>query len=159
MSDADRFMTQAVALARDNVRKGGRPFGAVLVIDGEVVATGVNGVMETHDPTAHAELVAVREAAIKRGSATLKGAAVYASGHPCPMCLAAMRLAGIHRHFLRLFERRRSPLWADIGAALCGSAQTFCRSADDIFLSSSAAGRRGGHLRLLAGNAAGLSQH
>lgn len=95
MSDADRFMTQAIALARDNVRKGGRPFGAVLVMDGEVVATGVNGVMETHDPTAHAELVAVRAAAIKRGTATLKGAAVYASGHPCPMCLAAMRLAGI----------------------------------------------------------------
>lgn len=95
MSDADRFMTQAIAFARDNVRKGGRPFGAVLVIDGEVVATGVNGVMETHDPTAHAELVAVRAAAIKRGTATLKGASVYASGHPCPMCLAAMRLAGI----------------------------------------------------------------
>jgi guanine deaminase len=95
MPDTDLFMTQAIALARDNVRKGGRPFGAVLVIDGEVVATGVNGVVETNDPTAHAELVAVREAAMKRGSPDLKGASVYASGHPCPMCLAAMRLAGI----------------------------------------------------------------
>ena len=95
MPDADHFLTQAITLARDNVRKGERPFGAVLVIDGEVVATGVNGVIETHDPTAHAELVAVRAVAIKRGTATLKGASVYASGHPCPMCLAAMRLAGI----------------------------------------------------------------
>lgn len=95
MSDADRFMTEAIALARENVRRGGRPFGAVLVIDGEIAATGVNGVMSSNDPTAHAELVALRQAAMKRGTPVLKGASVYASGHPCPMCLAAMRLAGI----------------------------------------------------------------
>ncbi|OBZ96935.1 dCMP deaminase [Pararhizobium polonicum] len=95
MSDADRFMTEAIALARENVRRGGRPFGAVLVMDGEVVAHGVNGVVETHDPTSHAEILAVRAAAIKRHSPILKGATMYASGHPCPMCLAAMRLAGI----------------------------------------------------------------
>jgi guanine deaminase len=95
MSDADRFMTQAIALARENVRRGGRPFGAVLVMDGEVVAHGVNGLVETHDPTSHAELLAIRAAAIKRHSPNLKGATMYASGHPCPMCLAAMRLAGI----------------------------------------------------------------
>lgn len=95
MSDADRFMTEAIALARENVRRGGRPFGAVLVMDGEVVAHGVNGLVETHDPTSHAELLAVRAAAIKRHSPILKGATMYASGHPCPMCLAAMRLAGI----------------------------------------------------------------
>ncbi|MBP1857934.1 nucleoside deaminase [Rhizobium herbae] len=95
MSDADRFMTEAIALARENVRRGGRPFGAVLVMDGEVVAHGVNGLVETHDPTSHAELLAVRAAAIKRHSPILKGATMYASGHPCPMCLAAMRIAGI----------------------------------------------------------------
>ncbi|URK86459.1 nucleoside deaminase [Rhizobium sp. RCAM05350] len=95
MSDADRFMTEAIALARENVRRGGRPFGAVLVMDGEVIAHGVNGLVETHDPTSHAELLAVRAAAIKRHSPILKGATMYASGHPCPMCLAAMRLAGI----------------------------------------------------------------
>ncbi len=95
MSDADRFMTEAIALARENVGRGGRPFGAVLVMDGEAVAHGVNGVVETHDPTSHAELLAVRTAAIKRQSPILKGATMYASGHPCPMCLAAMRLAGI----------------------------------------------------------------
>jgi guanine deaminase len=95
MSDAVRFMTEAIALARENVRRGGRPFGAVLVMDGEVVAHGVNGLVETHDPTSHAELLAIRAAAIKRHSPILKGATMYASGHPCPMCLAAMRLAGI----------------------------------------------------------------
>ena len=95
MSYDDRFMSEAIALARENVRRGGRPFGAVLVMDGEVIGTGVNGVMETHDPTSHAELIAVRVASHKRQSPVLKGATMYASGHPCPMCLAAMRLAGI----------------------------------------------------------------
>ncbi|WP_275787821.1 nucleoside deaminase [Pararhizobium gei] len=95
MLDADRYLKQAIALARENVERGGRPFGAVLVMDGDIIATGVNGVVETHDPTSHAELVAVRDAALRRRSPILKGAAMYASGHPCPMCLAAMRLAGI----------------------------------------------------------------
>jgi len=94
-SDAEQFMTKAIALARENVLGGGRPFGAVLVMDGAIISTGVNQVMATKDPTAHAELVAVRAAATKLGRATLTGATVYASGHPCPMCLAAMRLAGV----------------------------------------------------------------
>ncbi|MCV9962316.1 nucleoside deaminase [Pararhizobium sp. BT-229] len=121
MSDADRFMTEAIALARENVRRGGRPFGAVLVMDGEVVAHGVNGVVETHDPTSHAELIAVRTAAIKRHSPILKGATMYASGHPCPMCLAAMRLAGITDIFYAYsnedgapYGLTSAPLYADL---------------------------------------------
>lgn len=89
------FLRQAIALAYANVEKGGRPFGAVVVKDGKVIAEGVNEIMETHDPTAHAELLAIRAASRQLGSASLAGCSVFASGHPCPMCMAAMRLAGV----------------------------------------------------------------
>jgi guanine deaminase len=95
MSSAERFLCEAIALARDNIRKGGRPFGAVVVKDGEVVARGVNEMQATNDPTAHAELLAIRAAGQALQAPRLDGCAVYASGHPCPMCLAAMRMAGI----------------------------------------------------------------
>jgi len=95
MSDAKRFLYEAIELARGNVRKGGRPFGAVLVKDGKVVATGVNEIFATGDPTTHAELQAIRVASRVLGSPRLDGCAIYASGHPCPMCLAAMHLTGI----------------------------------------------------------------
>lgn len=90
-----RFLQQAVALARANVDEGGRPFGAVVVRDGEVIATGVNEIHRSGDITDHAELLALRAVARAHGSDALKGAAVFASGHPCPMCLAAMRMAGV----------------------------------------------------------------
>ncbi|HHK5494191.1 TPA: nucleoside deaminase, partial [Pseudomonas aeruginosa] len=72
-----------------------RPFGAVLVRDGRVLARGVNQIHETHDPSAHAELQAIRQASQALGSPRLDGCVIYASGHPCPMCLAAMHLCGI----------------------------------------------------------------
>lgn len=90
-----RFLCEAIELAYANVEKGGRPFGAVVVKNGGIIATGVNEVVATHDPTAHAELLALRAAGRRLGSANLQGCAVYASGHPCPMCLAAMRLSGV----------------------------------------------------------------
>lgn len=95
MENEKRFLCEAIELAHANVEKGGRPFGAVVVKDGEVIATGVNEILSTNDPTAHAELTAIREASQKLGSPDLQGCAVYASGHPCPMCMAAMRLAGV----------------------------------------------------------------
>lgn len=95
MSDERRFLCEAMDLARANIRKGGRPFGAVVVKDGEIIARGVNEIYATNDPTAHAELNAIRAASRVLGSPDLTGCAVYASGHPCPMCLAAMRLAGV----------------------------------------------------------------
>ncbi len=95
MSDESRFLREAIELARANIGKGGRPFGAVVVRDGVVIATGVNEILATNDPTAHAELTAIRAASHKLGSADLGGCVVYASGHPCPMCMAAMRLAGV----------------------------------------------------------------
>ncbi|MDU0339724.1 nucleoside deaminase [Bosea rubneri] len=98
MSDED-FMREAVALARDNALQGGRPFGAVLVRDGVVVARAVNRIHETNDPTTHAELEAIRQASAALGSPRLDGATIYASGHPCPMCLAAMHMTGVKAAF------------------------------------------------------------
>jgi tRNA(Arg) A34 adenosine deaminase TadA len=95
MGRTEHFLRQAIELARENVGKGGRPFGAVVVKDGQVVATGVNETHATNDPTAHAELTAIRAASQAFDSPRLDGCAVYASGHPCPMCMAAMRLAGV----------------------------------------------------------------
>jgi tRNA(Arg) A34 adenosine deaminase TadA len=84
-------MLQAIALATGNVVSGrGGPFGAVIVKDGEVVATGVNSVTQWNDPTAHAEVVAIREACRKLGTFWLKDCDVYTSCEPCPMYLAAI---------------------------------------------------------------------
>jgi tRNA(Arg) A34 adenosine deaminase TadA len=99
MTDEKRFLCEAIELARANIDKGGRPFGAVLVRDGAVIVTAVNEIHATNDPTSHAEMNAIRAASHRLGSPDLSGSAVYASGHPCPMCMAAMRLAGIERVF------------------------------------------------------------
>ena len=91
------LMDRAVELALQNVRHGGKPFGAVLVKEGKVIATGVNEVVQRGDVTAHAELEAIRKATSE--GYTLEGATLYASGHPCPMCLSASYLAGIAQIF------------------------------------------------------------
>jgi len=95
MSSSQNFLCEAIEMARENISRGGRPFGAVLVRDGKVLARGVNEIHSTNDPTSHAEMNAIRAAAQALGSPRLDGCAIYASGHPCPMCLAAMRLAGV----------------------------------------------------------------
>ncbi len=95
MTQEQTYLAEAVTLARRNIEKGGRPFGAVVVKDGEIVGRGVNEMLSSGDPTSHAELNALRSAAQNLRSPRLEGAAVYASGQPCPMCLAAMRMAGI----------------------------------------------------------------
>ena len=95
-AEIETFLKQAIDLAMESLRAtGARPFGAVLVKEGEVIATGVNEILATNDPTAHAELTAIREAARKLGTPRLDGCVIYASGHPCPMCLAAMHMTGI----------------------------------------------------------------
>ncbi|HDS3824583.1 TPA: nucleoside deaminase [Morganella morganii] len=96
MTDSE-FLAQAIALARRNAEKGGRPFGAVVVRDGKIVGEGVNQMSELHDPTAHAELLALRHAGNHLRQTRLEDCVVYASGQPCPMCLAAMRMAGVPR--------------------------------------------------------------
>src|SRR5215472_16012198 len=85
------FMQQAIALAVENVNSGrGGPFGAVIVRNGEVIATGANGVTTAKEPTAHAEIVAIRNACAKLGDFSLEGCEIYTSCEPCPMCLAAI---------------------------------------------------------------------
>jgi len=87
----DAFMVRAIELSIENVRSGrGGPFGAVVVKDGEVIAEGTNSVVVANDPTAHAEMVAIREACKKLGHFELGGCEIYASCEPCPMCLGAI---------------------------------------------------------------------
>jgi guanine deaminase len=110
MPDAERFLKQAIALALTNVRdRRGRPFGAVVVKDGDVLATGVNDVLATGDPTAHAELQAIRAACKTTGTVRLDGCVIYASGHPCPMCLTAMYFTGITRAFCAFSNESAQP--------------------------------------------------
>jgi len=91
MQGNPEFMRQAIKLATDNVESGrGGPFGAVVVKDGRVVATGSNQVTATNDPTAHAEVTAIRNACAALGTFQLDGCEVYTSCEPCPMCLAAL---------------------------------------------------------------------
>lgn len=85
---------EAVALAEANVEAGGAPYGAVIVQDGTVLVRAANTVHATNDPSAHAEMVALREASRLLGRRDLGDCVMYASGRPCPMCHAAMRLAG-----------------------------------------------------------------
>lgn len=88
--DEKRFLEEAVRLAVESARSGGGPFGALVVKDGAVIATGTNRVTASHDPTAHAEVVAIREACRVLGDFQLDGCDVYASTEPCPMCLGAL---------------------------------------------------------------------
>ena len=91
MQGNPEFMLQAIQLATDNVTSGrGGPFGAVVVKDGKVIATGTNQVTAANDPTAHAEVTAIRNACTSLGHFQLDGCDVYTSCEPCPMCLAAL---------------------------------------------------------------------
>ncbi|TXL61342.1 nucleoside deaminase [Aeromicrobium terrae] len=85
----DDWLGQAIDLAVKNVSDQGGPFGAVVVRDGEVIGEGTNRVTATLDPTAHAEVVAIRDACRRTGEFALTGAVLYASCEPCPLCLAA----------------------------------------------------------------------
>lgn len=86
----DSLIKQAIELALENVRRNGGPFAALVVKDGIVIATGCNQVTRTNDPTAHAEIVAIREACRVLGDFQLAGCEVYSSCEPCPMCLGAL---------------------------------------------------------------------
>ena len=90
-------MRRAIELARDSARTGGGPFGAVVVRDGEVVAEGTNRVVAGVDPTAHAEVEAVRAACRRLDTHVLADCEVYSSCEPCPMCLAALYWARVRR--------------------------------------------------------------
>ncbi|MFW5792921.1 MAG: nucleoside deaminase [Bacteroidota bacterium] len=91
MENHERFLKEAIRLAKENVKSGqGGPFGAVIVKDGKIISEGVNKVTGTNDPTAHAEIVAIRDACKKLNSFQLEDCIIYASCEPCPMCLGAI---------------------------------------------------------------------
>src|SRR5690606_34201297 len=89
------FLDRAVQLAINNVNNGGEPFGAVVVKNGQIVGEGVNRVKETNDPTAHAEIDAIRKACQHLKTTDLSDCELYASGEPCPMCLSTIYWANI----------------------------------------------------------------
>jgi guanine deaminase len=93
------FMRRAIAIAIENVRNGGGPFGSVIMRDGRVVAEGVNRVTAANDPTAHAEIVAIRAACAALKSFQLDGCDLYTTCEPCPMCLGAIYWARPARVF------------------------------------------------------------
>ena len=93
------FVQRTIELARMNVEAGGRPFSCVIVKEGVMLAEGVNLVAQTHDPTAHAEICAIREATAKLQTEHLIGCEFYILAHPCPMCLAAMYYCSPDRVF------------------------------------------------------------
>lgn len=90
-------MRMAIEASRASVESGGGPFGAVIVRDGEVLATASNSVTLKNDPTAHAEVEAIRLACSRVGDFSLAGCEIYTSCEPCPMCLSAIYWAGIER--------------------------------------------------------------
>jgi tRNA(Arg) A34 adenosine deaminase TadA len=101
MSDQDiQFMSRAIEIAREGMERGhGGPFGCVIVRDGKIIGEGNNRVTSTCDPTAHAEVVAIREACKTLNSFQLDGCSIYTSCEPCPMCLGAIYWARPARIF------------------------------------------------------------
>ena len=99
--DKNKYMQLAIDLAKENVKKGfGGPFGAVIVKNGEVIAQAANSVTSTNDPTAHAEVNAIRQACKKLNTFNLSGCEIYASCEPCPMCLSAIYWARIGKVYV-----------------------------------------------------------
>ena len=96
MSDHESFMRRAIEISAERMRANqGGPFGAVIVRDGKIIAEGFNQVTSSNDPTAHAEVEAIREAGRTLSDFNLKGCVIYTSCEPCPMCLSAIYWARI----------------------------------------------------------------
>ncbi len=91
------YMKQAIALSQKNIQSGGGPFGAVIVKDGKIIGEGWNKVTANNDPTAHAEVEAIREACKNLSDFDLTGAEIYTSCEPCPMCLSAIYWARLSK--------------------------------------------------------------
>jgi len=107
----EELMQRAIELSINSVRNGGGPFGAVIAREGEIIAEGSNGVTIYNDPTAHAEVTAIRKACEKLGNFELKGCEIYTSCEPCPMCLGAIYWA----HLDKIYYANDRKDAADIG--------------------------------------------
>ncbi|HXG84412.1 MAG TPA: nucleoside deaminase [Pyrinomonadaceae bacterium] len=110
----EKFMRRAIALAQNGIdSNAGGPFGAVVVKDGEIVGEGYNRVTSTNDPTAHAEIVAIRVACEKLNNFQLDGCAIYTSCEPCPMCLGAIYWARPDKIFYAATHRDAAEIGFD----------------------------------------------
>ena len=94
------FMQKAIDKSLESIKKGGGPFGAVIVKDGKIIAEESNSVVPGHDPTAHAEVNAIRKACQVLGTHILKGCTIYTSCEPCPMCLGAIYWSRLDKIFM-----------------------------------------------------------
>jgi tRNA(Arg) A34 adenosine deaminase TadA len=110
MNDRD-LMRKAIELSIENIKNGGGPFGAVIAKDGDIIATGTNRVTADNDPTAHAEVNAIRKACQTLKTFDLSGCTIYTSCEPCPMCLAAIYWA----HIDKIYYGNNKKDAADIG--------------------------------------------
>tara|TARA_B100001123_G_scaffold21058_1_gene23187 strand:- start:24 stop:488 length:465 start_codon:yes stop_codon:yes gene_type:complete len=95
----NEFMKRAIQLSINSVKNGGGPFGAVIVKNDKIIAEGSNKVTSTNDPTAHGEIVAIREACKKLNDFNLNGCKIFSTAEPCPMCLSAIYWARIDEIF------------------------------------------------------------
>jgi tRNA(Arg) A34 adenosine deaminase TadA len=95
--DNEEFMRKAIQLSIKNIKLGGGPFGAVIVKDGKIISSGTNNVTLKNDPTAHAEIEAIRLASKRLKTFDLRGCEIYTSCEPCPMCLSAIYWANLKR--------------------------------------------------------------
>lgn len=95
----EHYIHAAIELAYKNVDSGGRPFGSVVVKDGQIVAEACNEAHLNNDPTAHAEFLAIKRAGVALGTRDLSDCIVYASGQPCPFCMATMSVYGIRQAY------------------------------------------------------------
>lgn len=115
MTDLDALVRQVIQLAVQNVRDGGRPYAALVVCAGDVIGRGVNTVLRDGDPTAHAEVNAVRDACRALGVEVLDGAAMVTSCRPCTLCLAALSLVRIGRvHYAGESDSRITVQWPEV---------------------------------------------
>ena len=99
MKEHSYYMQRAIELSKQSISNGGGPFGAVIVKDGEIIAESSNSVTQDNDPTAHAEVNAIRKAAKAMNTFDLSGTTIYSSCEPCPMCLSAIYWARIDKLF------------------------------------------------------------
>ena len=97
MEDDKQFLKKCIELATDSAKSGGGPFGALIVKDGEIIGKGVNSVTKTNDPTAHGEIVAIRDAAKNISDFSLSGSTIYTNAEPCSMCMSAIYWSRIAR--------------------------------------------------------------
>jgi len=98
MGDKD-FLIRAIRLAEDGIKEGGGPFGAIIVLNGEIISEATNKVVHSNDPTAHAEILAIRQASKVLATHCLSNCVLYTSCEPCPMCLGAIYWSGIKTVF------------------------------------------------------------